>query len=147
MPGGLDQPQDPVRRELTSSDLRGPSCVIERGRCLACEAGLDGRCGVGNVVYEVGCSLCGAKYVGECIRPVRDRFLEHRRACLKRDDQNPVGLHFKRFHQTDALPQTPITCKIMHRCSDHVSRKLLETIFIREQRPLMNKNVSSWYVM
>ena len=138
--------QKTLRRELTSSDLRGPTCAIERGRCLPCEAGLKDRCGVGNVVYQVTCSPCKANYVGECIRPVRERFLEHRRACFKRDDQNPVGLHFKKCHTLDVLPETPITCKILKRCQDHVGRKLSETIMIREQRPTMNKNVASWYV-
>ena len=136
-----------LRRELTSSDMRGPTCALDRGRCLACEAGLDSRCGVGNVVYEVTCSLCKESYIGECIRPVRERFLEHRRASFKRDDQNPVGLHFKKYHTLDVLPEIPITCKIIQRCKDHVGRKLSETILIRERRPNLNKNVASWYVM
>ena len=136
-----------LRHELTSSDLRRPTCAIDRGRCMACVGGLKDRCGVGNVVYQVKCSLCEAKYVGECIRPVRERFFEHRRSCFKRDDQNPVGQHFKKFHPFDVLPESPITCEIIQKCKDHVSRKLLETIIIRERRPAINKNVASWYVI
>ena len=102
---------------------------------------------MGNVVYETTCSLCGAKYIGECIRPVRERFLEHRRAAYRRDNDNPVGIHFRKFHPFDVLPETPITCKILQRCRDHVSRKLSETLLIKEKHPAMNKNVASWYVM
>ena len=147
-----------LRRELIFSDMRGPTCALDRGRCLACEAGLNSRCVVGNVVYEVTCSLRKESYIGECIRPVRERFLEHHRASFKRDDQNlvglhfkkyqnPVGLHFKKYHTLDVLPEVPITCKIIQRCKDHVGRKLSETILIRERRPSLNKNVASWYVM
>ena len=97
-----------LKKQLVRTDLRGPKCPISRGRCIPCASGLSGGCGRNNVVYEVRCTLCGACYVGECIRPVRDRFFEHRRAAFRKDIDNPVGHHFKTHHLHDVLPEIPI---------------------------------------
>ena len=133
-----------LKKQLVRSDLRGPKCPISRGRCITCASGFNNACAINNVVYEVRCSLCGACYIGECIRPVRDRFFDHRRAAFRKDIDNPVGNHFCNNHLHDVLPEIPIQGRILARCRDTVERKLTETILIRDTKPLMNANTSSW---
>ena len=133
-----------LKRQLTSSDLRGPACPIKRGVCIPCKSGFDQTCATNNAVYQVKCNLCAATYVGECIRPVRERFFDHRRAAFRKDINNPVGLHFQSQHGYDVIPEVPISGKILCKCHGHVERKVRETMFIRELKPVMNKNVASW---
>jgi len=133
-----------LKRQLTRSDIRGPTCPIKRGVCIPCKSGLDQTCATNNAVYQVSCNLCPATYVGECIRPVRERFFDHRRAVFRRDINNPVGLHFRSQHGYDVLPEVPITGKVLCKCHGHVERKVKETMFIRDLKPVMNKNVASW---
>ena len=65
---------------------------------MACQAGLKGRCTMKNVIYRLDSILCTKSYVGEMKRPVRERLLEHRRAALNRDMQNPRGAHYDTEH-------------------------------------------------
>ena len=136
-----------LKRQLVRSDMRGAKCPISRGKCVPCASGLDGKCATNNVVYEIRCTSCGATYIGECIRPVRDRFYDHRRAVYKRDADNPVGNHFRTHHQYDVLPEIPITVSILAKCTSHVDRKLRETMCIRDMKPVMNANISSWWTL
>ena len=136
-----------LKKQLVRSDLRGDKCPISRGKCLPCAAGFDGTCSVNNVVYEVECVMCHSTYIGECIRPVRERFFDHRRAAFRKDPENPVGNHFLTKHSHDVLPETPITGTILIRCRSHVDRKLNETMSIRDRKPGMNVNVSSWWTL
>ena len=136
-----------LKRKLTRSDIRAPTCPIKRGVCIPCKSGFDQTCATSNTVYQINCSLCSATYIGECIRPVRERFYDHRRAAFKKDVCNPVGLHFFSEHGCDVLPEIPITGKILCKCYGHVERKVKESMYIREDRPLMNKNVASWALL
>ena len=116
---------------LTRSALEPPECPNQR-RCLACQAGLKGRCTTKNVIYRLDCILCAKSYVGETKRPIRERLLEHRRAALSRDTQNPWGAHFGTEHSGEAVPEIPFSAKIVRRATDHVDRKLGEAIEIAD---------------
>ena len=62
--------------------------------------------------------------------PIRERLLEHRRAALNRDMQNPWGAHYGTEHIGESVPEIPFSVKIVRRARDHVDRKLREAIKI-----------------
>ena len=112
-----------LRSILTLSALEPPLCP-SHGPCIACQAGLQGRCTTKNVVYNLECTLCSGNYVGEMKRPVRERILEHRRAAPTKNVQKPWRAHFCTEHSGLPTPDIPFTVKIVKRASDHVDRKL-----------------------
>ena len=134
-----------LRSILTRSALEPPSCP-SRGPCIACQTGLQGCCTTKNVVYKLECILCQESYVGETKRPVRERIMEHRRAALSRNTQNPWGAHFYNKHSGTPTPDLPFTAKIVKRTTDHVERKLSEAIEIAETSPLINTD-SGWRLL
>ena len=97
---------------LTRSALEPPQCP-GRSNCLACMAGLQGKCGTKNVVYRLECVICSKVYIGETKRPVRDRLMEHRRGAKNRDTDNPWGAHYNSIHRNDAVPEVPFQATII----------------------------------
>ena len=61
---------------LTRSALEPPRCP-NQGRCMACQAGLEGRCTTKNAIYKLECTLCSDIYIRETKTLIRERFLEH----------------------------------------------------------------------
>ena len=130
---------------LTRSALEPPQCP-NQGKCMACQAGLEGRCTTKNIIYRLECSLCSEIYIGETKRPVRDRLLEHRRAALNRDMKNPWGAHYSTKHNRTPVPTIPFSARIIHRARDHVDHKLGEAIEIAEAAPPLNTD-GGWQLL
>ena len=51
-----------LRSMLTRSALEPPQCP-NQGKCMACQAGLEGRYTTKNVIYRLECSLCSEIYI------------------------------------------------------------------------------------
>jgi hypothetical protein len=86
---------------LTRSALISTRCP-SRGPCLACLAGLEGRCTTKNVL---NCTICSECYIGEMKRPVRERLMEYCRAAASGNIQNP-GEHTIAPNTATLPPQT-----------------------------------------
>ena len=99
------------------------------------------------IIYYVECNLCGVAYVGESKRPIRLRFNEHVLDAKKHSGDTPFGDHFRERHSEDVLPEHPLSIKILHRAKDHPNRKIMESLYIRQLKPVLNKNVASWFVL
>ena len=134
-----------LRSILTRSAQEPPQCP-NKGQCLACQAGLEGRCTTKNVIYRLDCAICAESYIGETKRPVRERLLEHRRAALNRNEQNPWGAHYGTTHKGSPVPTIPFTARIIRRAQDHVDHKLGEAIEIAETTPQLNTD-SGWQLL
>ena len=92
------------------------------GQCLACKLGLEGRCTIKNVEYELKCTLCSWIFNGETKRPIRDRLAEHGRAAQSKNSQNPVGRHFATKHDRSQTPALPFAVNITGRAVGNVDR-------------------------
>ncbi len=93
------------------------------GQCLACKAGLEGRCTIKNVAYELKCALCSTwSHTGETKRPIRERIQEHGRAAQHRDVQNPVGRHYANRHSGPQMPAIPFMVNITGRAVGNTDR-------------------------
>ena len=142
-------------RKLTTALVRSsmvkPNCPGGR-RCHLCMSGFTGDCTQRNVVYEIQCCLCeneqnSATYVGESMRPVRLRYNEHRRDAINRTPWSPLGDHFLAAHTQDDASGVLLRLRVLYRANDHPDRKIAESIIIRNRKPHLNTQLSSWPIM
>ena len=139
--------QNTLKRKLVKSALNPPPCPSGRQRWHACHAGLRDICHTKNVVYELTCNQCQEKYVGETSRPVRLRYNEHLRDGINRTPGTPIGEHFRTHHQEQPPSDTSLTAKVIRRCQDEADRRIAESVTIRENRPTLNDNTTSWQIL
>ena len=142
---------DTLKRKLVHSSLSDPPCPSGNRACNTCKMIKKGRCTDKNVVYELTCKLCGATYVGESKRPLRLRFNEHLRSAVNETKLTPIGDHFGSCHngipKADKLNDPPLEVKVLMRTKDHPDRKIAESLCIRNSKPSMNDNMSSWRII
>ena len=117
--------------------------------CGCCEAGLRGQCHTKNVVYRMDCDICPKDetfYVGETRRSVRLRYNEHIRDAKNMRTDTPFGTHQAK-HPDTHLNCSNVSIKILHVSKDGPDRKIWESLYIRDLKPSLNTQTSSWYLM
>ena len=102
-----------------------------------------------NVVYKVTCGLCDetpSVYIGESKRRVRERFNEHIRDAKNKTNNIPLGDHIARRHPDRTITSTSFKISILVErvFKDVADLKIAESIQIRNQRPNLNTQISSW---
>lgn len=142
---------DTLKQKLVRSSFSDPPCPSGKRTCNTCKMLVKGRCTDKNVVYELTCTLCGEKYIGESKRPIRLRFNEHLRSAINETKLTPIGDHFASCHQDlskdEKIKSPPLKVKILTRAKDHPDRKIAESMYIRNVRPKLNDNMSSWRIL
>ena len=136
-----------LAKHVIRSALESPPCPAGSKRCNTCEAGLSGRCHIKNVVYKITCNLCTEKpvtYIGETKRRVRDRFNEHIRDAKNQTKNTPFGDHVAYKHPSSSISSTSFQISIQRICKDVADLKIAESVEIRNQRPTLNTQTSSW---
>ena len=136
-----------LKKRLVRSRLNPLPCPSGNRRCHSCHAGLQNKCGPKNVVYELTCHHCGERYIGETSRPVRVRYNEHRRNGRNREANTPLGEHVMHEHPDLNPDHTTLTARIIRVCRDEADRRIAESICIRDVRPKINDNTSSWQLL
>ncbi|XP_043217474.1 uncharacterized protein LOC122379376 [Amphibalanus amphitrite] len=137
-----------LSNQLTSSALQPPDCPRGcRKTCSTCEGGLKGRCHTKNVVYEIKCKMCGDTYIGKTKRMVRTRFMEHLGDARNKRKGTDLGDHILTAHPTAQPMNTDFEISILHRCKDEANLLITESIEIRNKKPALNKNTSSWRLL
>ena len=136
-----------LAKHVIRSALESPPCPAGSKKCSTCEAGLAGRCHTKNVVYKITCNLCEETpsiYIGESKRRVRERFNEHIRDAKHKTSNTPLGEHISRRHPNIIITSTSFKISIERICKDVADLKIAESIEIRNQRPCLNTQTSSW---
>ena len=136
-----------LKKMLVSSDLTKAPCPAGSRSCATCEAIRGGRCTDKNVVYDVECKICGDRYIGESKRPVRLRFNEHVRSMLNGTEYTALGDHFRQKHIGVSKNKSLLAVRILRRTLDHPDRKISESLYIRDMKPSMNENTTSWPIL
>ena len=85
-------------------------------------------------------------YIGETRRSVRLRYNEHLRDAKNHKKDTPFGLHQTK-HPDVQLSSANVTIKIIHVAKDGPDRKIWESIFIRDLKPTLNTQTSSWPII
>ena len=143
-----------LKNMLVSTSLAPQECPkvaysrkVTKGRgrppeCRACDSGIaNNECMERNVVYSMFCSLCGAEYVGETERHLRDRFQEHYRQARTATANTPWGVHYSLCHKNIPPPKLPFQrATVLTRAPDFVNRRILEAILIRDRHPRVNSD-------
>ena len=139
---------------MVRSALDPPPCPGGGRKCATCTNGLGGRCHIKNVVYEIACELCEEKktrntYIGETRRSVRLRFNEHLRDARHKAPDTPLGDHMTACHpgQQTRKNDNSFRISILKVCEDGPNRKIAESMFIRDRRPPLNTQTTSWPII
>ena len=135
-----------LKKRLVRSAYLPPPCPGAGRHCNCCQAGLSGKCHLKNVIYRIDCSLCEKDqtfYVGETRRAVRLRYNEHLRDAKNNRPDTPFGSH-QAQHPDTPLTSTNTSIQILHVCKDGPDRKILESMYIRDLKPTLNVQTSSW---
>ena len=137
-----------LANKLTRSALEPPACPRgNRKSCSTCANGLEGRCHTKNVVYQIKCKICDGTYVGKTRRMVRSRFMEHLGDARNKRKGTDLGDHILQAHP-DMQPQNDnFEICILQTCKDEANLKITESIEIRNRKPALNKNSSSWRLL
>ena len=96
--------------------------------------------------YRMDCKLCAKDesfYVGETRRSVRLRYNEHIRDAKNHKTDTPFGVHQSK-HPGVQLDSSSILIQISCASKDGPDRKIWESIFIRDLKPTLNAQTSSW---
>ena len=136
-----------LAKHLIRSAYDSPPCPAGSRKCNTCEAGLPGRCHTKNVVYKITCNMCDQKpavYIGESKRRVRERFNEHIRDAKHRTTNTPLGDHMTQAHPSISITSTSFKISIERVCKDVADLKIAESVEIRNQKPCLNTQTSSW---
>ena len=133
---------------LIRLSLQPPPCPKgHRKSCSTCDAGLQGRCHIKNTVYIITCLLCNMFYIGETTRQIRTRFMEHLGHARRKEKGKYLGDHTILHHPTTRITDKDFSIKIIHVCKDSAECKIKESIEIRNRRPHINKQFSSWRLL
>ena len=139
--------ENTLTKRLVHSALEPPPCRAGNRSCRTCSSGLQGRCTIKNVIYEISCEMCSPpqKYIGETKRCIRYRFDEHFRDGTNRALQTPFGEHMLKCHPNEPVPKLSVT--ILRRCKDGADRKIAEALTIRDRQPKLNVQIDTWPVL
>ncbi|RWS22325.1 reverse transcriptase-like protein [Leptotrombidium deliense] len=94
-----------------------------------------------HVVYEMNCSTCQSKYVGQTKRQLSTRIKEHKRAVIYNPDSSAVAIHVvNNVHNVDFE-----NTKVLHKAKCHKNRIFIENWYIAKNNvnnvALMNTEV------
>jgi len=138
-----------LKSYLVRSALELSPCPAGRRTCHTCSNGLKGRCTRKNVVYKITCNSClGIFYVGETKRSIRDRYNEHLGDARLRREYTPLGEHMigKHSNMEHSDTNTNFKVEILATARDNADLKVLESLHIRNLRPQLNTQTTSWYI-
>ncbi|EYC44341.1 hypothetical protein Y032_0464g1927 [Ancylostoma ceylanicum] len=128
-------PPPTLKHLLTSTRIYEEKCP--QADCQYCNE--EKICQLRGTVYLIKCDGCGETYVGEIMRPLRNRLDEHRRALT-----NPASYPLESFsrhrtlkHTTERAPAFRVT--VLHRHLTQTSeRKIMEAVEIKRHNPEIN---------
>jgi hypothetical protein len=80
-------------------------------------------------------------YIGETSRHLKQRMTEHIRAVVGNDFRNSSMVdHFNNIHIRSSIAERTFTPSILEKCYSFLDRKILESIYIINSKPDINKN-------
>ena len=137
---------DPLSKKITRSALEKLPYPSGNKKCHCCSSGCEGRCHLKNAVYMITCNMCTKEtsYIGESKRSVRLRFNEHLRDAKNKTKNTPFGEHFTQCHPDVKIDDNTLSISILQVCKDMAELKIVESIEIRNRKPVLNIMSSSW---
>ena len=123
-----------IKQLLVKSDpLRKEEC-----KCRVCNAAGKQICKVRECVYEMTCSICLQRYIGETSRSMHERYMEHMYLLERKDDASVMYRHVQQHHKDQAGRVTWQVKILARRPGDAALRQATESTFIHNERPELN---------
>ena len=124
-----------IKQMLTKSNpFQKSTC-----ECLVCSASGKSICGVRDSVYEISCSVCCHKYIGETSRSLKERYTEHMMLYKRKVQSSVLFQHVQEKHPIDS-ERVVWKVKILKRCpGDPSLRQATEATYIRNTKPELNR--------
>ena len=96
--------------------------------CWTCEVAVRrGQCFKKFAVYELQCTACPKKYIGQTGRTIKSRLREHSASASS-------AFHQHTYNQRNSPPETCVRWRILAMQRNMMKRRALEAIFISQQR-------------
>ena len=124
-----------MKRRLQRSDPFKEDVCRKASKCMVCsgEGGGRGGCRHDSVTYEIICTVCLKRYLGETARNGYTRGLEHKSALSRRDINSVLYQHCREDHGGRVVPfKMRITGNFG---GDALKRQLTESVMIQESPP------------
>jgi len=78
---------------------------------------------------------------------IRTRFMEHLGDARNKRKGTDLGDHILATHPDTQPKNDDFEIKIVHTCKDEANLRITESIEIRNTKPALNKNTSSWRLL
>ena len=114
---------------------KGNKC--ENEECLICETTGKGKCRKEGVLYEIECSECGEKYIGETGRNGFTRGKEHADDLRKKSEKSVLYRHYRDKHHGEEQPTYEMRIRKVFG-EDATMRQITEAITIKNENPQIN---------
>ena len=93
-----------------------------------------------NVIYELSCMDCNAKYIGETKRRIKDRFIEHHMDRFGTQNGVLSQHSLQSGHKSGSFKDC---CRILNYESNFKKRRIKESLLIKQNKPSLNENIRS----
>ena len=132
-----------------------PPCPGGGRKCATCLSGLGGRCHTTNVVYGIVCELCEKRkarntYIGEAKKKMFVSALEsisETRGTRLQTPRSAITVMTACHPDLDTDINKCFRVSILRTCKDGPDRKVAESFFIRDRRPFLNTQTTSWPIV
>ena len=109
------------------------------GKCQVCDILPEKlRCGLGNVVYEANCKICGANYVGRTTRNLYSRISQHKAELTMKDLRGPLPAHAME-HGSEASSIGNFRFDVIARGRGRIDTNIKEALCIEGRKPEINR--------
>ena len=100
----------------------------------------DNNCITKDVIYELSCSECEDKYIGETKRSLHTRINEHHKSIFY-NRGNPAMLEHYKQHHNNSINSNPFKVKILEKSHNTTDRKIKEALWIEKKSPKINRDI------
>ena len=96
----VEKMRSTLKKEIQRSNpLKSEGCG--RVNCVPCTIGSNVDCRTRGCVYEIRCTECSRKYIGQTGRSIHERMNEHFNGMIEKKDKAVLWEHSKKYHNEE----------------------------------------------
>lgn len=136
----IETPGKTLKEILSTNKSSTNTIFCQKKTCNATDQLRNINCKRRGIIYELTCTQCNSKYIGETGRPLHTRMAEHdRHIRLQHEYQSAMAAHWLHQHPTQCgEPGSHFTIKILDSEISTTKRKIKEAMYIEKFKPKIN---------
>ena len=138
------KPAPNLKKRLIQTPFEPRKCPRNCSGCETSSSIEKSPCSSRMVVYQLICSICAEKYLGETTRCFHQRISEHLASLLKDADDLTISTHFQEHHPEICIEDRMFKSSIIKKCNDYCSLMITEAILISNLEPQLNVYSGKW---